>query len=79
MSPISSTFNLQFKWEVLEVVQKNMSTVSYVIVIVIVSYMSSFWELLTFNLQFKWEVLEDVQESAFEAETANLVEYDNKI
>ena len=56
-----------------------MTTVSYVIAIVIVSYMSSFWELLTFNLQFKWEVLEDVQESAFEAETANLVEYDNKI
>ena len=55
-----------------------MTTVSYVIVIAIVSYMSSFWELVTFNLQFKWEVLEDVQDSAFEVETANLVEYGNK-
>ena len=55
-----------------------MTTVSYVIVIVIVSYMSSFWELVTFNLQSKWEVLEDVQDSAFEDETANLVEYGNE-
>ena len=55
-----------------------MTTVSYVIVIVFVSYMSSFWELVTFNLQSKWEVLEDVvQDSAFEVETANLVEYGN--
>ena len=55
-----------------------MTTVSYVIVIVFVSYMSSFWELVTFNLQSKWDVLEDVQDSAFEAETANLVEYGNE-
>ena len=55
-----------------------MTAVSYVIVIAIVSYMSSVWELVTFNLQFRWEVLEDEQDSAFEAVTANLVEYDNK-
>ena len=56
---------------------KNMTTVSYVIVIVIVSYMPSFWELVTFNLHSKW-VLEDEQDSAFEDETANLVEYGNE-
>ena len=32
----------------------------------------------TFNLQSMWEVLEDVQDSAFEDETANLVEYGNE-
>ena len=55
-----------------------MTTVSYVIVIVFVSYMSSFWELVTFNLHSKWEVLKDVQDPAFEDETANLVEYGNE-
>ena len=56
--------------------KKHDKCIIYVIVIVIVSYMSSLWELVTFNLQSKW-VLEDEQDSAFEAETINLVEYDN--
>ena len=56
--------------------KKHDKCIIYVIVIVIVSYMSSLWELVTFNLQSKW-VLEDEQDSAFEVETANLVEYGN--